>query len=67
MVDYSSTGGSVESDVNVTISTQACRYLNVSVNLIQVKNVLVGTRRVIFDVRTNSTNLSDYSISPLHF
>ena len=29
MVDYSSTGGSVESDVNVTISTQVYRYLNV--------------------------------------
>ena len=30
MVDYSSTGGSVESDVNVTISSQAYLYLNVS-------------------------------------
>ena len=29
MVDYSSTGGSVESDVNVTTSTEAYRYLNV--------------------------------------
>ena len=29
MSDYSSTGGSVERDVNVTISTQAYLYLNV--------------------------------------
>ena len=42
MDDYSSTGGCDESDVNVTISTEAYRY----VNLIQFKNVLVQTRRV---------------------
>ena len=29
MADYSSAGRSVESDVNVTISTQACIYFNV--------------------------------------
>ena len=47
------------SDVDVTISTQTfypvSLFKRVSVNLISSKNVLVETRRVIFDLWTNST------------
>ena len=50
MIGYSSSRDSVGIDVIVTISTQAYPYLNVFLYIwFSLKNVLVETRRVIFD------------------